>query len=347
MAKDYYKILEVEKGASEEEIKKAYRKAALKHHPDKNQGNKESEERFKEAAEAYEVLSDPDKKLQYDTYGSADPRGGGQYRGGGDFNMEDIISQMFGGGGFGRRNSGPKQGSDLKIRVQVTLHDVLNGVEKKLKYRRNEVCQPCSGTGGTNITNCPACNGSGQRTTIQNSPFGRVQSVQPCNVCNGSGKQIANKCTHCRGEGVQSKEQIVDVEIPAGVNSGTMMSMPQMGNCVRDGIPGDLQILIDEIPDPNYKREGKNLILDKNISVVDAILGSTFEINAPTGKIDVQVDPGTNHGRVLRVVGKGVPDIHYGLGDLYIRISVKIPTHVTKHERDILESLKDSKSFKA
>lgn len=353
MAKDYYEILGIQKDATEDQIKKAYRKSALKYHPDKNNGDKESENKFKEASEAYEVLSDPDKKERYDTYGSADPQFGGNPFGGGftngggfNINIEDLFNQAFGGGFRTNRNSGPKKGSDLRIRVSVTLKDVLSGVSKKLKFKRHDKCRPCDGKGGTNITNCTACNGSGQRITVQNSPFGQVQNVTICSSCVGTGKHVGNKCTHCRGEGIHAVEQSVDVEIPAGVNGGTVLTMQQMGNYIRDGIPGDLQIMIDEIPDPVYRREGKNLIVEKTISVMDAILGNEHELDAPTGKVQFKINPGTNHGQVLRVSGKGVPDIHYGLGDLYIRLTVKIPTNLSKGEKEVLEELRESKNFK-
>ena len=347
MSKDYYKILGVEKGASDEEIKKAYRKMALKHHPDRNNGDKASEESFKEATNAYEVLSDPQKKQQFDTYGSEGPDqfSGGFRQQGTGFNMDDIFSQF--GDIFGRQQNrgGQRKGSDLRIRISMDLKDVLSGVTKNLKYKRHDKCKPCQGKGGTDVKECMACHGSGQRHIIQSSPFGQIRQVISCNNCAGTGKVIHNKCKSCHGEGIFTTEQNIEVEVPRGVQDGTVLTMTQMGNHVRDGIPGDLQIIIEEIPDPIYRRDGKNLITEKTISTIDAILGAEYDMDAPTGKIFYKVDPGTQYGKVIRVGGKGVPDIHFGLGDLYIKLNIKIPNSLSKEEKDILTSLKGSKNF--
>ena len=349
--KDYYKILGVDKSASTEEIKKAYRKMALKYHPDRNEGSKESEAKFKEATEAYETLSDEQKKQQYDTYGSAGPSpfsGGGNPFSGSGFSVEDLFSNF--GDIFGRRQQQRRaepRGGDLRIRVTLNLKDILEGTTKKLKYKRHEKCAPCDGKGGTDVRECMSCGGSGQRQVVQNSQYGQMRQIVSCQNCNGSGKTIQNKCKTCHGEGIFIKEQSVDVEIPKGVSGGSTLQMDQMGNWIRGGLPGNLQIIIDEIPDPIYKRDGNNLIVEKTISVLDAMLGSEYELDAPTGKIKYKIDPGTGHGKVLRISGKGVPDINYGLGDLYIRLGVKIPGNLTKEEKQILEDLRESKNFKS
>jgi|694.fasta_scaffold09278_13 molecular chaperone DnaJ len=350
MSKDYYNVLGVDRNASEDEIKKAYRKMAMKFHPDKNPDNPEAESKFKEAAEAYDVLSTPDKKSNYDRFGSANGGGGNPF-GGGGFNMEDIFSN-FGdifGNSFNQRYGGGQKpqsrGSNLRIKVSLTIDEILKGVSKKLKYKRQDKCGTCDGKGGTDVRNCIPCNGSGQRTVVQNTPFGQIRQATSCPDCGGSGQQVHNKCKDCKGDGTVFKEQTVDVDIPAGVSNGMQLSMPGFGNHVRNGQPGDLHIVIEELNDYSFKRENNNIIVEKTISVIDAIIGSNVKVKTPHGEISVTIEPGTEHGKVIRMSGKGIPDIQYGLGDLYIKISIKIPKKIELDEKYTLEKLKSSKNF--
>lgn len=350
MSKDYYKILGVDRKASEDEIKKAYRKLAMKYHPDKNPNNPEAESKFKEAAEAYDVLSSPDKKANYDTFGSAtgNPFGGGNHQYGHGFNMDDIFSQfgdIFGGSFNQRYQKRQSRGSDLRIKVTLTIDDVLKGTLKKLKYKRQDKCNTCQGKGGTDLRSCIPCQGSGHRTVAQNTPFGQIRQTTTCPDCQGSGKIVANKCGDCHGDGTVLKEQVVDVEIPAGVSHGMQLTMQGFGSHIRDGVPGDLQIVIEEVREHYFRRDGNNIIVEKVISVIDAIVGVNTKVKTPHGDISIAIEPGTEHGKVLRVSGKGIPDIHYGLGDLYVNIVVKIPKNITLEEKHILEKLRKSKNF--
>lgn len=349
MSKDYYNVLGVNKNASDDEIKKAYRKMAMKYHPDKNPDNPEAEAKFKEAAEAYDVLSTPDKKSNYDRFGSA--TGGGNPFGGGGFNMEDIFSN-FGdifGGAFGQRYGGGQRpqsrGSNLRIKVSLTIDEILKGASKKLKYKRQDKCGTCDGKGGTDVRNCIPCNGTGQRTVVQNTPFGQIRQATSCPDCGGSGQNVHNKCKDCKGDGTILKDQTIDVDIPAGVSNGMQLSMNGYGNHVRNGQAGDLHIVIEEIADYSFKRENNNIIVEKTISVIDAIIGANVKVKTPHGEIPVTIEPGTEHGKVIRINGKGIPDINYGLGDLYIRISIKIPKNIELDEQHTLEKLKNSKNF--
>lgn len=357
MSKDYYAILGVQKGASDEEIKKAYRKMAMKWHPDKNPDNPEAESKFKEAAEAYDVLSDGQKRSNYDRFGTAD---GNPFAGGGGgnpfggfghgFNMDDIFSQ-FGDVFGGRFNSGQQwgarkaKGGDLRIKVSVTIEEVLKGAKKKLKYKRQQSCQSCSGKGGTNVKPCIPCNGSGRRVVVQNTPFGQIRTESTCPDCQGSGSKLSNVCGACRGDGTKLIEQVVDVEIPAGISSGIVLSMQGFGNDIKDGFPGDLQIFIEEIKEHYFTREHNNLLVKKEISVIDAIIGSNAVVKTPHGPIPISIEPGTFHGKKIRVVGKGIPDLNLGLGDLIVEISVKIPKDITLDEKYLLEKLKNSHNF--
>jgi molecular chaperone DnaJ len=351
MSKDYYSILGVDKGANEDQIKKAYRKKAMQYHPDKNPGDTTAETKFKEAAEAYEVLSDAGKKANYDRYGSVDgnPFGGGgnPFGGGHGFSMDDIFSQfgdMFGNRGGGQRRT--FRGTDLRIKVTLTIDEILKGCNKKLKYKKQTKCEPCSGKGGTDSKDCLTCGGSGRRVVVQNTPFGQMRTEATCPDCQGSGKIIKNKCNSCHAQGTNVKENVVDVQIPAGVSTGMQFTMPGYGNDIRDGVSGDLYIIIEEAQDFSYRREGNNIIVEKQISVIDAICGSHMNVSTPHGEIPIYVEPGTEHGKSIRVSGKGIPDMQYGLGDLYVKIFVKIPKNIDLDEKHILEKLKESKNFK-
>jgi molecular chaperone DnaJ len=350
MSKDYYGVLGVDRNATDEQIKKAYRKKAMELHPDKNPGNAEAETKFKEAAEAYDVLSDANKKSNYDNFGSATGNpfgGGGNPFGGGGFSMDDIFSQF--GDIFGNRGGRPQRrqakGSDLRIKVVVGIGEILKGCTKKLRYKRHDKCDPCDGKGGTDVKDCLTCNGTGHRIVVQNTPFGQMRTEMTCPDCGGSGKTIRNKCSHCHGEGTQVKEQVVDVEIPMGVSTGMQLTMHGFGNHSRDGVPGDLHIIVEEAQDFSYRREANNIIVEKTISVIDAICGAHVKVATPHGEMTLYIEPGTDHGKAIRIGGKGIPDIHYGLGDLYVNISVKIPKYINLDEQHILEKLKDSKNF--
>jgi molecular chaperone DnaJ len=355
MSKDYYGVLGVDRNANEEQIKKAYRKKAMEFHPDKNPGNPTAETKFKEAAEAYDVLSDATKKSNYDNFGSAtgNPFGGGgnPFGGGGHgFNMDDIFSQfgdIFGNRGGGRQQRRQAKGSDLRIKVVLNIDEILKGCNKKLKYKRHVKCEPCNGQGGSDIKDCLTCNGQGHRIVVQNTPFGQMRTETTCPDCRGTGKIVRNQCNHCHGEGTELKEQVVDVEIPVGVSNGMQLTMHGYGSFIRDGVPGDLHILVEEAQDFSYKREGNNIVVDKTISVIDAICGAHIKVSTPHGDIPLYIEPGTEHGKTARIGGKGIPDIHYGLGDLYIKISIKIPKSIDLDEQHILEKLKESKNFQA
>lgn len=356
MSKDYYSILGVGKGASDEEIKKAYRKAAMQWHPDKNPNNPEAEAKFKEAAEAYDVLSNPEKKSNFDRFGTADAGfgGGGNPFGsnfGHGFNMDDIFSQfgdIFGNFGGGRRQQQQRRrGQDLRLKINVTIDEVLNGGTKKLRYKRQVHCESCSGKGGTNVKSCLPCNGTGQRVVVQNTPFGQIKTQTTCPDCQGSGHQIQNVCRVCHGAGTEVKDQTVEIEIPKGVGNGMQFTMNGFGNHIKDGSPGDLHILVEEVKEFYFKREGPNLIVDKEISVIDAILGNQIKVRTPHGEIPITIEPGTESGRTIRVTGKGVPDINYGTGDLFVKIEVKIPKNISTEEKEILEGLRKSNTFQA
>lgn len=351
--KDYYKILEVEKGASQDDIKKSYRKLAMKWHPDKNPDNKEAEEKFKECAEAFETLSDPEKRRMYDQFGSSGPRGGGNPFGGGHgFSMDDIFSRfgdIFGGGfgGFGssRGQQRTKKGSDLRVKVQVTLNDIINGVEKKIKYIRQSKCGDCNGKGGKDYTKCNHCGGAGHRTIVQESPFGYMRQTVVCNGCQGEGNIIRDACKTCKGNGCVPNQEVIDISIPKGAVDGTYLRVAGNGNFIRDGQPGDLQVIIEEIPDSNFKRHENNLSCDHRISFVDAVLGCENSIQTPHGVVNFTIKPGTKHSDSIRIRGKGVPVINSYIGDLVINISINVPTNLSPEEREILKGLKSYKNF--
>lgn len=350
MSKDYYKILGIDKSASQDEIKKSYRKMAMKHHPDKNPNNKESEEKFKECAEAFEILSDPQKRQQYDQFGSVGDRGDNPFNFGGrghGFSMEDIFSQ-FGdifNQGFGNRQ-GKRRGSDLKIKIDLTLEEIISGTIKKIKFTRQDKCKSCDGRGGKDMSTCGSCSGTGHRSVVQQTPFGTVRQTVICTMCSGEGKVSREPCKSCHGMATSPKQEIVDIQIPKGTVEGTQMTMPGYGNWIKGGDFGNLQIFVEEIPDPNFKREENNLIYDQEISVIDSILGKDFKIKSPQGDVSFTISPGTQHGKIIKISGKGVPLHNWGIGDLYIRISIRIPKNITKNQREILLNLKDQDNFK-
>lgn len=351
MAKrDYYDILGVSKSATADELKKAYRKLAIKYHPDKNPDNPEAEEKFKEAAEAYEVLSNPEKKAQYDRFGHDGMRGGFGGQGGG-MNMEDIFSQfgdIFGGGGspfesfFGGGRSRQRKGSNLRIKLKLTLDEIANGVEKKIKVNRLINAE------GVTFKTCPTCGGSGQQKKVVNTMLGQMVSSSTCGTCHGSGKIIDHRPAGVDSTGLEMKEEIIPIKIPAGVSEGMQLSMSGKGNMAPGGgIAGDLLIVIEEKEHEELKRDGNNVVYDLFISFTDAALGTSIEVPTIDGKVRIKIDTGTQSGRILRLRGKGIKDINgYGKGDQLIHVNVWTPKKLSPEERAMLEKLSHSDNFK-
>lgn len=376
MAKrDYYEILEVPKTATAEEIKKSYRKVALKFHPDRNQGDKAAEEKFKEAAEAYEILSDPQKRAQYDQYGHAMNNGGfggGGYGGQGGMNVEDIFRnfgdifggggggggfdpfESFFGGGGGRQGGGRtrgKRGTNLRIKVKLTLQDVANGARKTLKVKKHVECGTCHGSGAkdaSSVTKCTVCGGSGVVRKVTNTILGQMQTTTTCYQCNGSGQQITKKCTTCNGLGNVYGEETLHVDIPAGVQEGMQLSMSGKGNAGEHGGPaGDLIILIEIENHPDLEVDGQNIIYNLHISFIDAVLGTGVEVPTVEGKAKVKVPAGTQAGKIFRLSGKGLPAVNsYGKGDQLILVHVYTPTELNAEEKKLLEKLRENPNFK-
>jgi len=358
--RDFYEILGLSKSASDDEIKKAYRKLAIKYHPDKNPDDKAAEEKFKEAAEAYEVLSNPEKRQRYNQYGHAGVGGaagggGGHY--GGGMNMDDIFSNfgdIFGGGGFGGQRGGGgrrvARGSNLRIKVKLNLSEVAKGVEKKLKVNKFVSCHTCKGSGGKNgqFETCKSCNGHGVQTRTQQTFLGAMQTQVTCSTCNGEGKIVKDKCNTCHGDGIVREEEVISVNIPAGVAEGMQLSVSGKGNAApRGGINGDLLVVIEEEEHELLKRDGSNLFYDSYVNFVDATLGTSIEIPTVDAKVKIKIEAGTQSGKVLRLKGKGLPDINsYGNGDLLVNINVWTPQAVSSEEKKILEGLRESKNFK-
>ncbi|MBR4048010.1 MAG: molecular chaperone DnaJ [Bacteroides sp.] len=366
--RDYYEVLGVEKNATADQIKKAYRKKAIEYHPDKNPGNKEAEEKFKEAAEAYDVLSNPDKRARYDQFGHAGMSGaagnGGPFGGfnGGGMSMDDIFS-MFGdifggrggfGGGFGGGYSSNQQrrfrGSDLRVKVKLNLKEISTGVEKKFKLKKYVQCSHCHGTGAegnSGTETCPTCKGSGSVIRNQQTILGTMQTRVTCSTCGGEGKIVKEKCKECSGEGIVYGEEVVTVKIPAGVGEGMQLTMSGKGNAGKhNGIPGDLLILIEEEPDKDLIRDEDDLIYNLLLSIPKAALGGTVEIPTVDGKVKVKIEAGTQPGKVLRIRGKGLPSVNgYGTGDLLVNISIYVPETLNKEEKKWLEKMEDSENF--
>lgn len=357
--RDYYEILGVGKDASEAEIKKAYRQMALKYHPDKNPDNKEAEEKFKEAAEAYDVLSNPEKKQRYDQFGHSGMNGGNGF-GGGGMSMEDIFSHfgdIFGGfggfgGGFGSSSrERVNRGSNLRVKVRLSLEEIANGVEKKIKVNKYITCDACHGSGakhGTSKKTCSTCHGTGRVTRVTNTFLGQMQTSSTCPSCGGEGSTISEKCTTCYGNGVIKGEEVISIKIPAGVSEGMQLSVSGKGNAgARSGVPGDLIVLIEEIEHPELKRDGNNLLYEHYISFPEAVLGTTIEIPTIDGKARVKIESGTQSGKILRLKGKGLPSVNsYGRGDLKVHINVWTPQNVTRDEKATIQHFMDSESFK-
>lgn len=354
MAKqDYYEVLGISKSATASEIKKAYRKMAIKYHPDKNPGDSEAEEKFKQAAEAYEVLSDDNKKARYDQYGHAAFDGGAGGFGGGGMNMDDIFSQFgdifggaFGGGFGGFGGGGARQarvkGSNLRIRVKLTLEEIATGIEKKVKVRRKVQAD------GVRYKTCPTCNGSGQVTRITNTILGRMQTASTCNTCQGAGEVIDSKPNGTDAQGLEIREETVSIQIPAGVTEGVQLKVGGKGNEApgKNAITGDLLVLIEEIPHETLKREGTNVHYDLYVNISEAILGTSKEIQTLTGKVKIKIDAGTQSGKILRLKGKGLPSIErYGSGDFLIHVNVWTPQELTKEQRKFFESMVDDENF--
>lgn len=369
--RDYYEVLGVAKTASADEIKKAYRKKAMEYHPDRNPGNKEAEEKFKEAAEAYDVLSNPDKKSRYDQFGHAGMSGaaGGGY--GVDFDLNTIFERFgdlfgggfsgggfsgfggFGGGGFGggRAQRRVRQGSNIRVKVKMTLEDINSGVEKKLKIQKHVPCTHCGGSGAKDAhskTTCPTCKGSGQVVNQQRTMFGVMQQVSVCGTCGGTGEVIKDKCSHCGGTGVMQGEEVVSINIPAGVSDGMQLSMRGKGNAAPNGgVNGDLLVLIEEQEHDLFERNGNNIYLNYFISFPQAALGATVEIPTLTGKVRVKIAPGTQSGQILRLQGKGLPELNSrSIGDLIVNINVWTPKNLNKEEKAAIERFMDADNFK-
>lgn len=361
--RDYYEILGVSKDAGADEIKKAYRKKAIQYHPDKNPNNKEAEENFKEAAEAYEVLSNPDKKARYDKFGHAGMSGNGGFSGEG-MTFDDIFSRfgdIFGdafGGGFGsffggsggNRRTKVNKGTNLRITVKLTLDEIASGTTKKIKVKKYIACKSCGGNGeknGNSSKTCTTCNGRGTQTRIVNTIMGQMQTSSTCHTCGGDGKIIEQKCDSCYGEGIVTGEELIELKIPAGLSEGVQLSVAGKGNAARrGGINGDLIVLIQEIEHPDFIRDGNDLIYNLFISIPDAITGTNVEIPTLSGKVRIKIDAGTQSGKILRLRGKGLPDLNaYSKGDLLVRINVFIPNSINKEDKAIIQKMKESDSF--
>ncbi len=359
--RDFYDILGVSRSADADELKKAYRKLAIRFHPDKNPDDKEAEEKFKEAAEAYEVLSNPEKRRRYDQFGH---QGVGAGAGGGfSGNVDDIFSQfgdIFGGspfegffGGNSRSNSGRRvvKGTNLRIKIKLSLEEIATGVEKNVKINKQISCKTCGGSGAkdrNSFTTCATCGGSGSVRRVTNTILGQMQTTSTCPTCNGEGTTIQSKCPSCMGEGIQRGEETISIQIPAGVSDGMQLSMGGKGNMApRGGVAGDLIILIEEIEHEFLKRDGNNIVYELHLNFIHATLGTSIEVPTLDGKARIKIDPGTQSGKILRLKGKGIQELNsYTKGDQLIHISIWTPKVLNKEERHLLEQLQDSENFK-
>jgi molecular chaperone DnaJ len=369
MKKDFYEILGVAKSASQDEIKKAYRKVAMQHHPDRNPGDKASEEKFKEAAEAYEILSDTDKRSQYDRFGHqafGQGRGGGGFSGG-NMNMDDIFSQFgdifgddspfggFFGGNGGRRSSGGGRtrgvrGSNLRIKIKLNYEEMAKGASKTVKVKKYVTCTTCTGSGAkdkNSTQSCGTCGGSGQVRRVQNTFLGQMQTVTTCPTCNGEGSTITNKCTACKGDGRVYGEETVTIDIPAGVQEGMQLSMNGKGNAgERGGANGDLIVLIEEEAHAQLHRDGLNVAFDLHITFPEAVFGTQVEVPTIDGKAKIKIPAGTQSGKIFRLKGKGFPSVNsYEKGDQLIHVNIWTPQHVNSDEKAMLEKMQDSNNF--
>lgn len=363
--KDYYDILGVDRNASADEIKKAYRKLAIKYHPDKNPGDKQAEENFKEAAEAYEVLSDGDKRAKYDRFGHQAFDGGGGFGGGGGFSMDDIFSQFgdifgdegspfgsfFGGGGGQRQRGQGTPGSNIRVKVKMSLDEIANGTEKKIKIKKHAPCGTCKGSGAKDANayqTCGTCGGAGAIRRVQQTFLGNIATQSTCPTCHGEGRTLTAKCGSCGGEGREYVEELIEFKIPAGVGEGMQLTVSGKGNAgQRGGRPGDLIVLIEEEEHPDLKRDGSNLIYDLTVSYPDAVLGTSVEVPTVDGKARIKIEPGTPAGKVLRLKGKGLPMVNsYSKGDLLIYVNIHVPVKVNSDEKQFLEKMQDMAAFK-
>jgi molecular chaperone DnaJ len=368
--RDFYEVLGVDKSASAEDIKKAYRKLAVKYHPDKNPGDKEAEEKFKEAAEAYSVLSDPDKKARYDQFGHAGVDGAGPDFSGGFGNLNDILNDLFRGGfgggfdgfggfgGFGGGGRGQKQqqrvyrGRDIRVRVKLTLEEIAKGVEKEISIEKSVPCSDCGGRGAKNssdIKTCPGCNGTGQVQRVMNTFLGQTVTYSTCQQCGGEGKIINNPCRSCNGTGLVRKRETMKVNIPAGVEAGMQLTVQGGGHAAKNnGVNGDLLVVIEEQEHKEFQREGNNLFHTHVISLPDAILGGEVEVPTLDGPFKIKVDAGTQSGTVVRIKGKGLPSVNSygGKGDLYVKLAVWIPKKLDKEEKKLVEDMREKEGFK-
>ncbi|MFO7445809.1 MAG: molecular chaperone DnaJ [Ignavibacteriaceae bacterium] len=367
MAKrDYYEILGVDRGASKDDLKKAYRKLAMQFHPDRNPDNKEAEEKFKEAAEAYEILNDEDKRSRYDRYGHEGVRGSG-FGSQGFSDVNDIFSHFsdifsgssifddfFGGSqrSRGRRRSAGSPGSDLRINLKLTLEEVAAGTTKKVKIRKFVVCNVCSGSGaesGTSTKTCPVCQGSGEVKTVSRSVFGQFVNISPCNNCNGEGTVIDVPCKKCKGDGRVQEDVTVKINVPAGVHEGSYMTLRGEGNSgKRTGTPGDIIVVFQELQHEYFLRDGDDIIYDLFVSYPDAVLGADVDVPTLNGKAKLKIDPGTPSGKLLKMRDKGIKHLNSnGSGDEIVRVNVEVPKKITVKERDLLKQLSEMPNFKS